>query len=177
MTKIFLTAVLGVIGVAPVNEIKYSGNSENSEVLYYSRERKLTWADFGRRQSNGNTAALTVSEISYDFSSFKGKIDINVYCVFHKKHSYVTAKNANDYILNHEQRHFDISYIFAIYCKKRLSLEKNLTSQRASEIYDEIVKKWGEYEELYDAETNNSIDKQKQSIWDGHIDKLLNELE
>jgi hypothetical protein len=175
MTKIFLTAILGAASLAPINEVSYSSYAESSAKIYYSKERKLTWADFVKTNKPGDVAAVTVSEISYELSSFKGKYEIGVICVFHKNLSYCNRSNNTAYILNHEQRHFDISYIFAIYLKKRLASEKNLTIQRANEIYDKIISEWENFQELYDSETNHSINKTSQEKWDKHIDKLLNE--
>lgn len=176
MTKIFLTAILGITSLSPVYEISYSKYPEDNSKIYYSKERKLRWSDFKKTNKPGDVAAETVSEISYEFSSFKGKVEIGVICAFHKNLSYCNRGNNTDYILNHEQRHFDISYLFSIYLKKRFASDKDLNIERANDIYNKTISDWNKFQELYDSETNHSRNKASQEIWDRHIDKLLNEL-
>src|SRR5690349_11405569 len=89
-----------------------------SEVVYFEPAKSLDWDDFaGNPPEGGRAAAVTVSGFGYvanvNTRAGSGIIDIKVYCYFHKNKSWVKPGRNTDYILSHEQHHFDISYIAA----------------------------------------------------------------
>ncbi len=96
-------------------------------------------------------------------------------CVFDKTSSW--GKIKTDYILSHEQGHFDIAEIFA---RKLYRILKNYTFNTRSSpkeipaLYRQLMKEEGEFQNQYDSETNFSRDKPQQAAW---LEKIQQELD
>lgn len=142
--------------------------SINSNIEY----RRLAWSDFKVKTVSDYTAAETVTEIGYNFDGS----NVTVFCKFNKGESFVIKKAMTPYILNHEQRHFDITYIFAMKLVMELKKEQSLTEKGIEAVYDRVYLEKEVMQELYDGETKHSENKQKQSDWDNKIDKMLTNL-
>src|SRR5690349_19213237 len=81
-------------------------NEDN--IIDWSASRKLTWADFkGKPDPASTNAALTHSSITLSSEYSNKQIKYMVSCKFNKLLSWGRVKN--DYILKHEQGHFDIA--------------------------------------------------------------------
>jgi len=143
--------------------------SVNSNVEY----KHLSWADFHVKASIDNTVSESETEIGY---TYDGLSSVKVFCKFNKSGSFVTKNAKTDYILNHEQRHFDITYIFAMKLVKQLKQEKSFTERSVEDIYDKMYAEKEAMQELYDFDTKHSENKQKQSDWNNNIDKMLTNL-
>ncbi len=139
-----------------------------SEITYC----KLKWADFNIKKSTDNTVSESVTSIGYSF------IDntVTVTCYFHKDESYVIKSAMTAYILNHEQRHFDITYIYSRKFEKELKVIGKLDEKAVEVIYNRILKEKDEMQDSYDNETANSEKREKQAEWDKKIDNLLTNL-
>lgn len=101
---------------------------------------------------------------------------INVYCFFNQSKSWVKPDSRNDYTLNHEQRHFDISYIAALRFVQRLRLQRftrNNYNDLIDKTYSESYAYLSTLQDAYDAETGNGTDKAKQAAWNAKIDSLV----
>jgi hypothetical protein len=74
------------------------------------------------------------------------------------------------YLLNHEQRHFDLTEYIVRKLNKDLVGKDSLMQLKLFKVYEEqldIIQK------LYDAQTNHSVDTAQQSLWNSTIDNLL----
>lgn len=152
---LFLNTDVGYVVVKTGHEIPYG---------------KLSWRDFKVKPIVENTAAESATSIGYKYD---GNQKVAVYCTLNTDESFVTKEGMTPYILNHEQRHFDITYIFANKFIERLSGQKALTSKLVDDIYAQILTEKEVMQDQYDFETNNSQNKQVQSAWDKKIEKLL----
>ena len=152
-----------------------------SDVIYYRPENKLVWGDFlGKPVEAGITAAITMSGFGYSASMHtsgqNGQLDIKVYCFFNKKKSWVKPGKTTAYILTHEQRHFDVSYIAAnIFIDKVQGASMNSTNYNTliSRIYNECIEIMNDMQDDYDEQTNNGQDKLNQEKWNRFIDGKL----
>lgn len=152
-----------------------------SDVIYYRPENKLVWGDFlGKPVEAGITAAITMSGFGYSASMHSsgqnGQLDIKVYCFFNKKKSWVKPGKTTAYILTHEQRHFDVSYIAAnIFIDKVQGASMNSTNYNTliSRIYNECIEIMNDMQDDYDEQTNNGQDKLNQEKWNRFIDGKL----
>ena len=83
----------------------------------------------------------------------------------------------NKTILNHEQRHFDLSYISCIQFIQKVKQAKfnndNIKSLLNS-MYDESIEALRIMQQQYDDETNNGTLSNQQEQWNQKIDELLN---
>lgn len=156
-------------------------NMPKSEVIYYKPSQKLRWTDFtGTPILTGNVAAITMSGFGYSAtmkrSGDQGEINIAVYCYFSKPKSWVKPDKKTAYILNHEQIHFDISYIAAsLFIAKLKSL--NITSKNINSVIPPIYKEFcdlmNKMQDDYDNETKNGQLKEMQDKWNNEIHQRI----
>ncbi len=82
----------------------------------------------------------------------------------------------HDKILNHEQRHFDISEIYARkFKRKAIELCKKTTNidSLLPQLFDHYHKKLRETQYKYDFETEHGMNKEMQKVWNGAIDEEI----
>lgn len=156
------------------NIIKYDESIQELHQLSYNPNKKLSWADFKKINNKAKSAALTTSGITYVINEYANYNEILVSCFFDKKESYCNGNSNTDYILNHEQRHFDITYIFCNKFISRLKEQGNLNDKNSLIIYNQIIDECERYQEKYDLETNNSINAVEQQKWNKIIEFQLN---
>lgn len=131
---------------------------------------KLKWTDFKVKQSADNTVSESVTAIGYNYD---GDSKVDVFCTFDRNESYVVPNAKTDYILNHEQRHFDITYIYAVKFVNELKILSVVNDLEIEKLHSRIIEEKGRMQDKYDNETENSENRQLQSEWDVKIEKLL----
>jgi hypothetical protein len=156
-------------------------NAKPADVIYYNPNKKLVWTDFkGTPGPPSAVAAITSSGFGYKAgmksSNGKGEINVSVYCFFSKPNSWVRKGKTTAYILNHEQHHFDATYI----CTKRFIEKIRSTILTTSNMNDVLAKLYKECSaELrkmqadYDGETMNGQLKDKQEKWNIFFEEKL----
>jgi Bacterial protein of unknown function (DUF922) len=159
----------------------FIGSNSNEETLSWNENRKLTWADFKADPNEGMEAvALTASGITFGYSlktSGKRIIDFNtsVEAHFYPNKSWYLKARGNDYILQHEQLHFDITELYARMFRQqldRLKVNQNLKEQM-SRLHTAINEAVNETQKRYDAQTNHSINEEMQNQWNVFIQQEL----
>lgn len=151
--------------------------SASDDLLAWHAEKRLTWADYKAtpdEQSDAAASTASVLTISYNISSegFTYKIE----CKFSRTKSWVLHRS--DYILAHEQGHFDIAEIFARKLNKKMGeykFHKKTWQKDLDKIYQDIIMEKEKMQNDYDRETNHSINKEKQAEWLKRIRQLLDE--
>ncbi len=157
--------------------VSYPVKQDNS-LIDWNAGRRLTWNDFrANPDKNFPVAALTSTNIKIDFGYYNETLQYHIRCRFDKNKSWGRVRN--DYILSHEQAHFDIAEIYARKLNKVLQSykpnEDNL-SKEVNKIYDNIMKEYYDEQEAYDTETNFSINHAKQEEWFKKINIELKDL-
>ena len=137
------------------------------DAIQWNNGRKLVWEDFmGEPDSNATNAALTSSGIEFKYGYNDGKFEYTIKCLFEKEKSW--AKVKTDYILAHEQLHFDISEIHARKLNRDLK-DFNFNPATAQKeigiIYNSIMKAQTAMQQEYDAATDHSRNKEQQAVW------------
>lgn len=144
-----------------------------NQTIYYNPAKPLVWDDFqGAPTLTGRVAAITMSGFGYKASSRSGngkeEINISIYCYFSKPKSWVKPDKKNDYILSHEQHHFDISYLVATMFAEKLK-QQNLSFQNVNtilpKIYKECTDLLDKMQDEYDGQTQNGQLKDEQMKW------------
>lgn len=163
----FLTAFFADFGVRSVSDNDY---------LDWSADRKLTWDDFTAKPELGTErAALSSIQIHVDFRFSNNDLKWNILCRFNKKKSW--GKTQTDYILAHEQAHFDITEYHARKLHERLQAFKKSGdkdyNRRLQAIYEETMKEENAMQETYDRETKHSIFRKTQEEWLEKVAGLL----
>ncbi|MBV7267951.1 DUF922 domain-containing protein [Winogradskyella luteola] len=163
----------------------FVGSTSNEESMTWSESRKLTWEDFKASPNpNSDAVALTASGITFGYSvktSGRRIIDFTttVEAHFYPNKSWYLNDRADDYILAHEQLHFDITELYVRKFKQqleRLVANQNIKKQM-SQIHVAINEALEKMQKSYDAQTKHSINVEAQKYWQNFIEEELVKLD
>lgn len=158
--------------------------SISAQIIFWKEGEKLTWDDFKKEKSERNSMAVAYAfcGLTYEVtksSNPKDPVRIEVKSVFNQEKSWKSKENATDYILKHEQNHFDIAEIFARKIRKMVQ-EKIRTSgeydRYFKKYYSDLYKEYLAFQEKYDYETHHGINKDIQEKYNQLIENQLTEL-
>lgn len=153
--------------------------NDNDQIIWRP-DRKLNWDDFlCKPVRNTDAVALTSTTLSLAYRIHNGEIDYKINCGFSKSRSWGLLKT--DYILAHEQAHFDITELYARKLHQALTghtYNKATPMQKQiNAVYEAVMKEKEAYQERYDNETSHSRNKVKQTEWLDTIEAQLAETE
>jgi hypothetical protein len=150
---------------------------ENDESIPWSVRRIVGWQDFQSGPVHGTEAvASTSTSLGLSYQLKDGELSYEISCNFSKSKSWGLMRT--DYILAHEQGHFDITEISARKLYQELSaytFNKRTYKQDLTRIYNTVVNEKERMQEIYDRETDHSRNKGIQSEWQDSIQKMLDE--
>ncbi len=161
------------------------GNQQDEEVIEWNESRALTWADFkGEPILNTSAVALTASGITFGYSvkTSNGKIvdfSTTVESHFYPNKSWYIKSKSNDYILKHEQLHFDITELYTRKFRKeiqQLKVNQNIR-QQLNDLHYAINQELRNTQKRYDEESEHSIVKSEQQRWNMYIAEELKKLD
>ncbi len=156
-----------------------SAQEANEELLEWSTFRKLTWNDYKAKPNPlSDAAATTTTYLSIEYKISSSNFSFKIKSLFSKDRSW--GRHKDNYILSHEQGHFDIAEIFARKLHKKMSeytFSKRTYQKDLKKIYEEVTNEKEQMQNDYDRETRHSIDKEKQSEWLKKIAALLQQHE
>lgn len=187
------TTIITVIACC-IFQARVSAQSFNTEVIYttdlpkaekqwifYTPGELLSIDDFkGDAVSSSEAVAITSSgfafKAGYRNAGGKATLLITVYCTFDKNRSWMKDVGKNPYVLQHEQHHFDITYLATLEFIKQLKATK-FTSENYSKLlestYNEATKKLELMQNTYDNETSNGRLKDQQALWNNKVGQML----
>jgi hypothetical protein len=151
-----------------ISEIAFAQSSfENDSILIWNENRKITWDDFKSQNkvhsyeqaSAVMATGLIANPKNIDASKIK---EVKIIATINKNQSWYKIKE--DYILNHEQMHFNITEIYARKFRKELTKIEESDDIISPNIFLSLFNKRG---------TNFN----QQKIWNEKIQKLLYELD
>lgn len=160
---------------------------ESSDKIFWE-ETKLTWDDF-RAQPNPDSPfqANTNAGLSYSWGlrNENGKIELKyeVLSYFNPNSSWVVPQSKNsEYLLQHEQLHFDITELHARKLRKKLAelkIEQLGKDPKGvlNKFYEEIEKERAAMQLKYDKESNHSINKEGEAKWQNLVRKEMKKYE
>ena len=144
-------------------------------LILWSEDRKLTWTDFkGSPDASSSNAALTNAKILFSYEHDGKTLRFKVRCGFDKTKSWGRVKN--DYILAHEQKHFDISELYARKLYKALREYKfkvKTVDNDLNAIYQKVIQEHFTTQGDYDRQTDHSLRQEEQKKWDEKIEQEL----
>ena len=165
----FVLAFLGGPGSEP----------DRSHLIVWEESRMLLFDDFKYQGGpKGTEAALAVVGIEYSASMTSTKYQVFIVTMFDTQKSWFSKEEwGNNYVLKHEQGHFDLAEIHARRLRKAIdetSFNKKNIFDKVSLMYKNANKKLHIEQQLYDKETSHSIDTSRQEYWNKKIsDELL----
>ena len=172
--KYFINYFLLFLSATPLVS---TGQSNKEELLDWSDSKKLTWADYkANPDPDSDAAASTTTYLLIDYKITSRSFSYKIESRFSKSQSWGLHKT--DYILSHEQGHFDIAEVFARKLNKKMSTYKfnaKTYQKDLQKIYEDVTKEKEDIQNKYDKETNHSIRKEEQAQWLKKIMLLLEE--
>ena len=158
-----------------LNKVEISRSAESAEIIPWNAESRLTWDDFLCEPQRGTEAvASTSTSLGIAYQVTNGKLSFNITCNFSKTKSWGLIKT--DYILAHEQGHFDITEIFARKLYEALyeyEFNRKTFKKDINEIYQTVVRQKEAFQKMYDGETDHSRNRKSQYDWLEKIQDLL----
>ena len=165
--------------VRPVTVVARDSSSriETAEMIPWSMNKRLAWDDFLCEPEKGSDAvASTSTSLGIAYQLTEGNLQYRITCNFNKEKSWVLLKT--DYILAHDQAHFDITEIFARKLNEALlnyQFNKRSFKKDISQIYQSVVDQKEAFQKQYDSETDHSRNRKMQYDWLEKIETLLEE--
>ena len=148
--------------------------------IEWSTARRLTWNDYtATANSKSKFSALSDCAISFKTAGQNDTVRVEVRTLLYPGRSWVKQKDKSDYLLSHEQLHFDITEWYARKFRKELSgmkitaanAQKKLTSA-----YRKMFSAYTKTQRKYDAQTKHSLNKARQEAWIRQVKKELDKL-
>ena len=150
---------------------------EDDEFIPWTFTRRLDWDDFlCEPKRNSDAVASTSTSLGIAYQVEHGQLTFTITCNFSKHKSWGLLKT--DYILAHEQGHFDITEIYARKLYQALSqyeFSRKTYRKDVNEIYRSIVQEKENMQAAYDSESDHSRNRRLQYEWLEKIDLLLDE--
>ena len=150
------------------------GIFKSEEEVIWDAENELTWEQFkGFTRPFTRFDAGINSYFTYDVKSL-GFDSIEVKSVMFPGVSWV--KTQDDYLLRHEQYHFNLTEAIARKFRKDI-MERicdSINDEYLSSSHRSFLQELYSYQDKYDFETNHSIIIEKQKDWEYIIDSMLN---
>jgi hypothetical protein len=147
------------------------------EMVLWQENRPLTWDDFKGKPERRFAAAST----SYDILKEVTKNSVEIKAVFFTQTSWKKTSWINDQVLAHEQKHFDIVELYARKLRKQIKETKFISSEdlksKVETLYAANDKAMDKYHDLYDEETDGSMNGDKQREWQAKIMKEIKALD
>lgn len=153
--------------------------------IIWTEDQKLTWENFKspiNRKNNVDIAAYTNCGWEYSVvksSNPKSPLTFEIKAIFTENKSWKDVKKISDYILVHEQKHFDIAELFVRKFRKAVA-EKIKTSGDYDKffktIYTGINSDYKNFQMSYDRDTRHGMDKEKQAEYNTVISEELENL-
>ncbi|WP_259071391.1 hypothetical protein HDF24_10350 [Mucilaginibacter sp. X4EP1] len=150
------------------------------DTIYYNAKRPLNWSDFQSKTGSSKFDAEVFPTMGYDEQTevIKGTVVIHIAMKVSlpKSACWVKGDGQSSYALNHEQRHFDIAKIAAIYFEQKLNsahLPVNNYDGFINVDYLDAYREMTDMQKKYDEETRHGSDESAQHRWNDLIDSEL----
>ena len=145
------------------------------DTIVWQKDSLLTREDFKGRVTK-QWAGCCVTFLMVEPVESNGNMLFSVQAVFVKSKSNIIQNS--DYILKHEQLHFDICELYARKLRKML-LETDFTKVKNIQheiqtMYNKVNLEYAKYQRKYDEDTNHGENPAKQKIW---IDDVASQLQ
>lgn len=142
-------------------------------LVYYQSNRPLTWQDFqGAPSVFTRWAAQVFTSFGFEArSTVKNRtleLHVKTKVWIDKTISWVRPDSKNDYVLDHEQLHFDVTRLTAERFRRKLQTMTFSVEDFSSEIqyqYIEYYRLHSQLQQQYDDETNHGINQGMQASW------------
>ncbi|HEX7868482.1 MAG TPA: DUF922 domain-containing protein [Chryseobacterium sp.] len=160
-------------------------NILSAQKINWSEDQKLVWDNFKSKTNNlGGSTVVAYTHCGWEYSAItssdpKVPVKIEIQTIFNEDKSWKDDKRINDYVLVHEQKHFDIAEIHARKLRKEVSEKIKTTSEYNKffkTIYAKISSEYKQFQATYDRITEHGMNKKKQAEYNILISEELEKL-
>ncbi len=147
--------------------------------VFYDPQRPITWNDFRDKPGNKsrfNAAIFTSLAMEGDPYVSDGQIHMPIEVKVYMLPGSSWVRSPNDYSLNHEQRHFDVTRIVGdrlIATLTALELTPDNYDAEINDAFFDAYREMNKLQELYDKQTAHGINKDEQFKWNAMLDEGL----
>jgi len=163
-------------------EVTFDQQSDDPDIISYTRGIVLTFADFqGKPDERSTAAAVSYSILLMNYSSIKTLnneiiVDVSVLANFSKSKSWFKAGHRTEETLRHEQGHFDLSALIA--CElvdsiRRFPFKIENFGRELDRLQRMKQTELNQLQELYDRDTGHGGGPELQAKWDRRIKEGL----
>ena len=159
----------------------------SGQLITWSADRPLQWSDFRREDTpkhkgkSMDAYVYTLLTDKFDYSTLDSiHVTVTAQCSPHK--SWKKHEKLGNYLLQHEQGHFDITELYARKLRKdiqeaeRSPKHSKHTREWFSSVYVHTAGKLRQCQRRYDRQTKHSKNREMQRQWNKKIAKELAEL-
>lgn len=158
--------------------ISYAQTNATEQLVKWDAKNKISWDNFPVKDTNDRFAAEVNTFFKANFYLKNDSVFCQVITYLNADRSWrkPSLQTGDVYAIKHEQKHFDITEIFARKIRKEL-IDNSVNEQGVEKIYFENSKACREFQQLYDNQTRHSLDKKNQERWNKKISQLLHSLD
>lgn len=157
----------------------------SGQKIIWKEGQKLVWESFKSPiNRNKNPDVVAYTNCGWEYSVVKSSnpklpVKIEIKTVFNEDKSWKDTQKINDYILLHEQKHFDIAELFVRKFRKYVA-EKIRNSgdydRLFKSVYNQVSNEYKHFQMTYDKDTRHGMDEEKQTEYNVIISKELENL-
>ncbi|MCX8524743.1 DUF922 domain-containing protein [Chryseobacterium formosus] len=160
-------------------------NILSAQKINWSEDQKLVWDNFKSKTNHlGGSTVVAYTHCGWEYSAItssdpKVPVKIEIQTIFNEDKSWKDVKRIDDYVLVHEQKHFDIAEIHARKLRKEVSEKIKTTSDYNKffkTIYAKISSEYKQFQTTYDRITEHGMNKEKQAEYSILISEELEKL-
>jgi FtsZ-binding cell division protein ZapB len=150
--------------------------------IVWSPDDKLEWSDFKMKaEADSRHAALSHCGMTMAMSHDETEMTFKIKALFDPAQSWVKSDEPSDYLLAHEQLHFDIYERYVRELRKALKTiefggDIKAIPEQVQALYQSVNDRLNQAQEDYDRETKHSLDKEAQLEWNERIAADLKKL-
>jgi hypothetical protein len=150
-----------------------------NDTIIWKQDSLLHKEDFKAKGKNSGPLGYANTGIFMYAGESGGELLFNIEALFIKSKSYITQYS--EYVLKHEQIHFDICELYARKLRQKFTETnfakvKNLDAE-TTKMYTKISAELFKEEEKYDRDTEHGLNSAKQKLWDADVKARLLALE
>ncbi|HTA83381.1 MAG TPA: DUF922 domain-containing protein [Bacteroidia bacterium] len=174
---LFLSFV--ITGLAQRSSLAPNIKKLQGDTIVWRKDSLLTKDDFKAKPHQGGPMGYTVSSIFFYTNENNGQLVFEVEALFLKSKSYIVQYS--EYVLKHEQLHFNITELYARKLRKMIA-DKDFKkvsnmNQVIQNMYNKVEQEWERTEQKYDDETNHGLNAARQQEWSDNIKSQLDALD
>lgn len=177
----FLPFVLFIFSLSAFSQRTLAPNLKKfkNDTIIWKQDSLLHKEDFKAKGKNNGPLGFTNTGIFLYTGEKDGELIFYIEALFIKSKSYITQYS--DYVLKHEQLHFDICELYARKLRQKFS-ETNFAKIKSlqtetTKLYNKLSTELFKEQEKYDKDTEHGLNSLKQKLWDEDIKARLTAME